>query len=528
MDFVSLLGTLSRSSAQAVSTLAKASPEIEAFKAYLYVKTPIEKKFVDLLEDHRASKQTIFLCGSSGDGKSELLRRHHVNFMDDYLFHLDATHSFKPDQNAIQALDELFDSHTESTKPLVIGINIGMMFNYLNAGAERHQAVKDAIAKFIDGDREIGSFSFVSFEDYPKFSLSEGEVGSPFVKQLLEKVTAPVEENPLYNAYLKDFETNNRVEYQNYRILQENSVQELIIQLLLQARLKYDQFLSSRSLLDFVYHLLAGGQSIFDNLFNTHATGLAASLVTFDPCLIRSKNIDEFVVQQSISVRDQRFENFKASFMEQYELEAGKYSSSTWIRTFFLLRRKEIGNNYHQSFSEDFKQPLFEEYIRIWQLHNSSEPDLKLLREFYKKSLIASLVKFANRLVSKIVKDGIFIAERNGVFISSKVDLKMDARRVNGAKMGKIHSFNAYLNLGNQEIQPFPITISFLELADRILDGYRPNRHDKNSVVILEEVVEEITCLAGQSHLLNFHKADLSAHWSLTLEDDELIVEELH
>lgn len=528
MDFVSLLSTLSRSSAQAVSTLAKASDEIEAFKSYLYVDTPIKKKFASLLDEHKGSKQIIFLCGSSGDGKSELLRHHYDHFKNDYVFHLDATHSFKPNQNAIEALDELFEKYADSDKPLVIGINIGMMFNYLNSGAERHSLVKNAIGRFINGEREFGHFSFVSFEDYPKFSLAADEVGSSFISQLLEKITSATDENPLYKAYLNDSRKHSRIEYQNYRILQESTVQELIVKLLLQARLKYDQFFSSRSLLDFIYHLIAGGQSIFDNLFNANSGGLAGSLSSFDPCLIRSKSIDEFVVQQSLSVKDETFESFQASFVAQYQVEIEKYTPSTWIRAFFLLRKVDIGNGYHRSFESDFEQPLFDEYVRIWQMHHAEKPDLKMLREFYKKSLIASLVKFANRLVSKVVKDGIYISERNGVVISSKVDLKMDPKRINDGQANKINFFNAYLCIGDEEIQAFPVTISFLELAERILGGYRPNRHDKNSVVILEEVIEDITAIAGQSSSLNFHKADNSAHWSLSLEYDEFVVEDLH
>lgn len=527
MDFISLLSTLSRSSAQAVSTLSKASDEIEAFKSYLYVVTPIEETFVSLLDQYKGSKQTIFLCGSSGDGKSELLRRHYDRFKSDYTFHLDATHSFKPNQNAIEALDELFDRHVNSDKPLVIGINIGLMFNYLNSAAERHSDVKEAIGKFIGGERKVDTFSFVSFEDYPKFSLAEGEVGSFFISQLFKKITSRTSDNPLYQAYLNDSSKHNKIEYQNYRILQESSVQKLIVNLLLQARLKYDQFFSSRSLLDFIYQLIAGGKPIFDNLFNNQVTGLAGTLAAFDPCLIRSKNIDEFVVQQSIHVKSEEFKSFKMSLEDQYQTETDKYTPSTWVRAFFLLKEVEIGNGYHHSFESDFEQPLFDEYVRIWQMHHAEKPDLKVLRDFYKKSLIASLVKFANRLVSKVVKDGIYISERNGVVISSKVNLKMDPKRINDVQTSKINFFNAYLSIGSEEIQTFPVTISFLELAERILGGYRPNRHDKNSVVILEEVIEDITSIAGQSSSLNFHKAD-NDHWSLTLEHDEFVVEDLH
>ena len=96
-------------------------------------------------------KEIVFLCGSSGDGKSEILTRCFSEFEQKYDFHLDATHSFAPNQSAIQALDEKFDDHNSGSKPLVLGINIGMLANYSNEGAERHQEIKSSIDHFLNG-----------------------------------------------------------------------------------------------------------------------------------------------------------------------------------------------------------------------------------------------------------------------------------------------------------------------------------------------------------------------------------------
>lgn len=134
MQFKRLLDTLARSSAQAVTTLGTGQEEQEAFKEYLYVETEIEKDFRDLLNSELPPESVIFLCGSSGDGKSEILKRYYENYSERIRFHLDATHAFKPDQDAIEALDQLFDEHRDSHKPLVIGINVGMLFNFASQG----------------------------------------------------------------------------------------------------------------------------------------------------------------------------------------------------------------------------------------------------------------------------------------------------------------------------------------------------------------------------------------------------------
>ncbi len=520
MDFNTLLDTLARSSAEAVSTLSKSSDEIEELRSYLYVETEIERRFLAALKEANSSRDIIFLCGSSGDGKSEILRRHHSVYEHDFLYHLDATHSFKPDQNAVEALNELFDRHQISDKPLIVGINIGMLFNFQNTGDERHAGIKQAIARFIHGERSFDNYQFLSFEDYPKFSLEEGKVGSDFVSELLAKVTAAEDKNPLHRAYIKDADKHHQLIYQNYRILQEAEVQAVIVQTLLHARLKYDQFLAARALLDFIYNLIAGDSVLFDNLFLSPGDGLSNSLGSLDPCLLRSQRIDEFVVQRSLNVSDSEFDDFKNAYIAKY----GDFEMqpSSCVRAFYVMKGVDIGNNYHKAFSDDFRRKLFEDYIHVWQLHQTLD-DKKQLREFYDKTLIASLIKFANRLLTGLGNDALYLAERNGVTITTKVRVAMDTKALESPASSQIHSFNAAIKVGDQAIKPFPVTISFLELAERIMSGYRPNRHDKNTIVILEEVIDEVARVASKNGSLTFIKDE--REWSLLLEDDEFIVE---
>ncbi|MCM5705636.1 DNA phosphorothioation-dependent restriction protein DptF [Larsenimonas salina] len=291
---------------------------------------------------------------------------------------------------------------------------------------------------------------------------------------------------------------------------------------LLHARLKFDQFFSARALLDFIHHLIAGNSVLFDNLFASPGYGLANSLVDLDPCLVRSQKLDQFVVQHALCITDQQFEEFKKSYCEQYGHR--ELSSSSWIRAFYCLQEIDLGNNYHKFFSEDFALPLFDEYIRAWQLHHSDDSK-KQLREFYKKQLIESLVKFANRLETKTVGDGIYLEKRNNIVVSARVDVRPDLARIADAnpKKHQIHCFYAVIKVDQTQLEPFPVTISFLELAQRILAGYRPNRHDKNAVVILEEVIEELVGVANKTKSIHFHDQD--REWTLRLEDEEFVVE---
>ncbi|ART63125.1 DNA phosphorothioation-dependent restriction protein DptF [Kushneria marisflavi] len=522
MDFKLLLDTLARSSAQAVTTLHQGNEKERELKDYLYIETDIEKDFKDLLDGGLEAGSVLFLCGSSGDGKSELLKRYHRKYSESFRFHLDATHSFKPDQTAVQALDQLFDEHQRSPEPMIVGINVGMLFNYQSSGAERHAGIKNAIACFIEGENSSSNYQFVNFEDYPKFSLEEGAVGSKFVSELLRRVTSNDTENPLYRAYKMDPSKEVDLKFHNYRLLQEPAIQKVIVRALLHARLKFDQFFSARALLDFIHHLIAGDSVLFDNLFAAPGYGLANSLVGLDPCLLRSQKVDQFVVQYALCIADQDFEEFKEAYYKKYGYQ--ELSPSSWIRAFYCLQEVELGNNYHEYFSKDFALPLFDEYIYAWQLHHSSGSK-KQLREFYKKQLIESLMKFANRLESKIIDNGIFLEKINDIIVSAKVDVRADLTRIADANQKKhqIHCFHAVIKVDQIQLEPFPVTISFLELAQRILGGYRPNRHDKNAVVILEEVIEKLVSIANTTKSIHFHNQ--GKEWTLKLEDEEFVVE---
>lgn len=114
---------MSKSSPYAVSTDRRvtSSTALDEVKKYLYIKTDIETNFKRALTSLSATdKKIIFLCGSSGDGKSEILTKYNKEFATRANFHLDATHSFRPSDSAIQTLDELFTNFEHWTKVWVL------------------------------------------------------------------------------------------------------------------------------------------------------------------------------------------------------------------------------------------------------------------------------------------------------------------------------------------------------------------------------------------------------------------------
>ncbi|MEI6538463.1 MAG: DNA phosphorothioation-dependent restriction protein DptF [Planctomycetota bacterium] len=86
------------------------------------------------IDSNLKKPRVIFVCGSSGDGKSELFRRIYASYGTKVRFHLDATHSFDPQKDPIQTLDDQFSEFKAGKQTLVVGINIGMLENYADDG----------------------------------------------------------------------------------------------------------------------------------------------------------------------------------------------------------------------------------------------------------------------------------------------------------------------------------------------------------------------------------------------------------
>ncbi|UNP87548.1 DNA phosphorothioation-dependent restriction protein DptF [Aeromonas encheleia] len=158
------LGVLAKSSPFSVKTTSERPRDVyDELKDYLYVQPEIELDFEKVLSTLQLG-DCVFLCGSSGDGKSEILSRSYERYKQHYRFHLDATHSFSPHQSAIEALDELFDKRETDRQPLVVGINIGMLANYAKEGAERHAELRAVIERFLsEGLRNRRDISLLRF-----------------------------------------------------------------------------------------------------------------------------------------------------------------------------------------------------------------------------------------------------------------------------------------------------------------------------------------------------------------------------
>ncbi len=524
IDFRTALSVMSKSSPYAVSTERNSplSADLDAVKEYLYVQTDIETDFVKQLTGLSSTdKKIIFLCGSSGDGKSEILTKYSKDYASRADFHLDATHSFHPNDSAIETLNKLFTDFESTSKPLVVGINTGMLGNYAEEGAIPE--IAESIKAFLEGDKgEIPeNHSYLDFEDYPKFTLEIDGHTSKFAKDLLQKITA-TDKNLIRQHF--DVELNKQSPDKklcaNYQLLAREEVQDVIIELLFKARLMKDQFLTARALLDFIFHLLAGPGYLFDNLFKKGDNELSNIVSEFDPSIKRTQKIDKFILSNSLQLPDAIFEDYKTALTD-LGIRRGQNAES-YLRLFYMLRKSDYANKYHQQFANDFDEHLIDNYSEVWHLHtgyDSSPEQKEKLRQFYRQTAITAIHKYNNRNAPKLAKGEFFISEHNGYFLASSLELKADVKAIKNGYETNTSFFTAYFRVGDKTLS-LMVNINLLNLMQRIVAGYRPNKHDKNTVVLLDELVDEIADIANSSETL-YIVGKGNKQYKITNVDDE-------
>lgn len=527
------LGVLAKSSSFSVKTTTDRGRDIyDDLKDYLYVSPEIENDFKKCLSALQLG-ECVFLCGSSGDGKSEILSRYYDVYKNKYTFHLDATHSFSPNQTAIEALNELFDKAGEKSPPLVVGINIGMLANFAKEGAKRHSDLRAVIEKFLDGGkRKYGPYYFMDFESYPMFRFND-EMGSysSFIRRLLKKLTQPIDEN-LFHVIARNDELRQRDMRitANFRLLANEQVQDVIITTLFKTRLIKAQFITTRALLDLLYQLLVGEHYLFDNLFLTQTNELSLRIAEFDPALIHTQNIDQFVLRYELNLPDFELDTFITELAGHgivYTEPRGTFGqAASLLRIFYCLKDSNFSNNYHHQFKEDFEESLLCHYSSIWLQHSQYLGDNEnqlALRNFYVKELIPAIFAYANRSTSGLSKRELSLGKFGQCLITAPVDLNADFGAIQLQHIEKHDHFTAFLKINDQPLKPLKINLNLFELIGKLNDGYRPSKYDKNAIIFLDEIVEQIRTAAKKSNVLNYYENDKS--YRLGLDDKMITVE---
>lgn len=495
MYLKSVLSILSKSSPYSVSTLRSGKPdEPLKIKNYLYVSSQIESDFEDALLNAQPGS-LFFLCGSSGDGKSEILTRLYKQFQNKIRFHLDATHSKKQHSTAVDCLDELFDQYKQTQCALAIGINIGMMQKFIKFGDQRHDDIKSYLKKFFEKEKVtpfiIEHVHFFDFEDYPRLDFFNNTITSSFVSEFINKLTEQSDSNPFWQAYLNDLEAHNIAAY-NYKLLLNKTVQRNLIKLFGLIRLYHEQFLTPRIFVDFIYKLIVTihPDGLIGNLFSSLDNDIFQKIVNLDPNKMRNKDIDDFNLAYSTRTLSDE-DNAYISYLNQ--LSGITLSLKGLIQLAYLM--KDDNNEYSSKLSKAFNNKEKEYYLKLIEIYSAddiSSEDEIILDEIITKIFIDAIYKYVNRHLPKSSGSYIITRELPHYFISSKADIYFDFNWIKNYKLVRTSSIPIPLMINEQDPIIFNLDINLLALALKIHNGFLPNRQKQDELSQFEELISQI------------------------------------
>lgn len=269
-SFISVLRQLSNLSCDAVANV----DSFGELKKYLHVRRSPENALRNLLSriENVPHKQLVLLCGSAGDGKSHLLShlKNEEHILDNYIVINDATESDAPNRTAISTLAKKIAAFSDANinngniEKIILAINLGMLNNFIDSDEGKSFSllrlyVENNNIFSIDEGLSLDPdsyFQHVDFSDYQLYSLTEQGAKSDYLTQLFRKIFAKTNDNPFYDAYCKnancDLHTRCPIR-NNFEFLSNETVQDVLVQKIIETSIKHKLVITSRDVLNFVY-----------------------------------------------------------------------------------------------------------------------------------------------------------------------------------------------------------------------------------------------------------------------------------
>lgn len=534
--FISELKKLKESSKEAIEGIEAFSP----FKEYIHISRKVEEEFLDQIaetENAGEVKKLFLVCGSVGDGKSHIisqLKHKHANLLKEYKVHNDATESDNPTKNYKEVLDFLLDpfsdAHIDENQPykLVIAINLGTLNNFIEE--ERFKNKYSQLREFVNTNKIIedeivdeyrhNKMNYVNFSDYSLFHLRPEGATSTFMDDLFEKITREDLGNPFYVSYqnycLENCEHQKYCPLKNnYNLLSLKTIQNSIIQLLIEAMIKYKIIISVRSLMDFIYSILVPIE--FENLvdkkrlneiqlhlFNEeeywrlllpnilfehkNRNVIFNALHYLDPLNDRIEAIDEFLVdinttedKNSIFISKFNYGEFSIINQIMTDLYTDKicdtnlnYLVKSYIRSARLLNEPLIP-----------ERKIYSAFIN--ELYNYNVGDISQMKNLY-KVVIDSIYKWNG----KAEKNWINIDDQaisNEFTVSQELKIEPDVVIIESEKQqNRVYKFENNIKVRLKHTSApsgieFIIDYDLFELLVKVNYGYKLNSKDKENYI---------------------------------------------
>lgn len=534
--FISELKKLKESSKEAIEGIEAFS----TFKEYIHISRKVEEEFLEqITETEKACevKKLFLVCGSVGDGKSHIisqLRHKHAKLLEEYKVHNDATESDNPNKNYKEVLDSLLepfsDARIDENQPykLIIAINLGTLNNFIEE--DRFKNKYGQLRAFVNANKIIEDeivdeykhekMNYVNFSDYSLFHLRPDGAASTFMENLFEKITCENLENPFYKRYQTYcLDLCEHKKYcplkNNYNLLSLKTIQNSVIQLLIEAMIKYKIIISVRSLMDFIYSILVPIE--FENLvdkkrlneiqrrlFNEdeywrlllpnilfehrNRNVIFNALHYLDPLNDRIEAIDEFLVdintmedKNSIFISEFNHEEFAIINQIMKDLYVDKIRDTninflvkTYIRSARLLNEPLIP-----------ERKIYSAFIN--ELYNYNVGDISQMKALY-KVVIDSIYKWNG----KSEKNWINIDDQaisNEFTVSQELKIEPDVVIIEGElQHSRVYKFENNIKVRLKHTSAaigveFIIDYDLYELLVKVNYGYKLNSKDKENYI---------------------------------------------
>ena len=532
---------------------------LSKFKHYLHVKREIQEELVNKLKEvkDKSTSQLVMLCGSVGDGKSHLLaylNSCHPEIIGNFKIHNDATESFDPDKTAIDTLANVlkeFDNNhiNNSDEKLILAINLGVLNNFMESdyAKEQYSKLNDLLNETNIFDSEATSQNYdkdpihiISFSDYNLFELYEDHADSEYLKKLFKKVTDKTYENPFYQAYIRDVVNgyDGPIRY-NYELLMNEKVRNEITQLVINAIIKFKRIVSTRELLNFIYEIIVPPvikeyadidevydymEEILPNLIYTTSerSPLLKIIAMHDPIHLRHENLDEFLIKLNMT-------NDLSVVLKKYLIECDE--TTAFIESIGHNNISEFRGNeemiintiirYSSILGIDdikyiFTRNSFREFIHYLHVYNTQ--DKGGFKELFEKVKGAVF-----RWKGSPKKNYILIEELSNFNIAEKIDLKPELSNLQShvEELGSRFKTDILLKFkvnNNEEIIPLSIDYTLYAMITKLNRGYKPNKNDKEDLVIFREFIDELIKNGSSDEELLIE--DIDHNINFTLEFD--------
>lgn len=537
---IAQLSKLRESSKEAV-----ANAEIildDDLKSYLHIRRKVQNDLESMVVEAGKLSHSVLLlvCGNVGDGKSHLLSKLKESekvssSLEKFKVYNDATESFSPDETSNDSLSRILSPFADENLgndvvKIILAINLGTLSNFLEEKKDSFSKLRSYVERnkiiesdFINkSDREDSDvhFDFVNFTNRHFFNLgSEGAIVTPIV-ELLTKVTAEKDDNPIYQGYLaakKQSWGPLCPVVKNYEFLSVESYREVVAQLLITCLVKEKQIISFRQLLNFVYDMLVPFQIaqleaekygiILSNLSvekrleyttpyylfeNPKLSKIFFNLYQHDPIIRRYEVLDEAVIllfteHDPLSWLNTRFANIVPS--EASVKAAEKIKHDVLVKAF--LRFEYFNHSNNVMYLDDY----FKEYLQALYAYNNCDAiGLRKAMELVKKAAYSW-----NGGTSDTKKISVPSSVKNSPYrIFREIDLKGNLpKEIEHKHQKEITEFKQeiVLRLSSTNEYKFEIAIdySLYVLLKKVSLGYRPNKLDRYTYINFDRFVEQAT-----------------------------------